>query len=79
MRTPERTHPRRRWLAGLAAAIALSVAACGATDTPREKSKEPAAAEKGDVQLVQTDYAGFFKAVDKLKGKVVLVDVWGEF
>ena len=36
-------------------------------------------AKKPEITIEQTDYAGFFKALEKHKGKVVLVDVWAEF
>jgi hypothetical protein len=51
----------------------LSVTLCSAA-VAGEEPKDPA-----EVTLKHTDYAGFFKVVAELKGKVVLVDVWGEF
>jgi hypothetical protein len=51
----------------------LSLTLCSAAVT-REEPKDQA-----EVTLKQTDYAGFFKVVAEHKGKVVLVDVWGEF
>jgi hypothetical protein len=53
----------------------LSIALC----TTAVAGEEPAAKDQPEVTLKQTDYAGFFKVVADHKGKVVLVDVWGEF
>jgi hypothetical protein len=53
----------------------LSIALC----TAAVAGEEPAAKDQPEVTLKQTDYAGLFKVVAEYKGKVVLVDVWGEF
>jgi hypothetical protein len=53
-------------------AIALTTSSCAAAEPT---AKSPAT----EITIEQTDYAGFFKAVEKHKGKVVLVDVWAEF
>jgi hypothetical protein len=53
----------------------LSLTLCSAAVA----GQEPASKDQPEVTLKQTDYAGFFKVVAEHKGKVVLVDVWGEF
>jgi len=53
----------------------LSIAVCAAAIG----ADEPPAKDQPEATLKQTDYAGFLKVVAEHKGKVVLVDVWGEF
>ena len=69
----------------LAAALGMGFGCQGGSPSdggkrPSDGDKRPTAAKaEGEVMLRQTDYAGVMKAIAAHKGKVVVVDVWGEF
>jgi hypothetical protein len=69
--------------AGCGLVVALGVAAC--SSPPRgdqaggDKSSTPAAARSAEVILTTVKWPALESAIASHKGKVVVLDVWGEF